>query len=46
MTMGQMMVYGGIALITLGILAIILCIPIFSGQRKRLEKKIKEDYMA
>lgn len=45
MTMGQMMVYGGIVLIALGIFAIILYVPLFSKQRKKLEKKIKEGYM-
>lgn len=45
MTMGQLMVYGGIALIAVGLLTVCLYIPLFSGQRKKLEKKIKEDYM-
>lgn len=46
MTMGQMMVYGGIALIAAGIAAIALCVPLFSKQRKRLEEKIREEYTA
>ena len=44
MTTGQWMVYGGIGLIVTGIVAICLYIPLFSGQRKKLEKKIMEDY--
>ncbi len=44
MTTGQLMVYGGIALIGMGVLAICLYVPLFSRQRKNLEKKIKEDY--
>lgn len=43
-TTGQLMIYGGIALIGLGILAICLYVPLFSRQRKRMEKKIKEEY--
>ncbi len=45
MTTGQLMVYGGIELITIGAAAICLYIPLFAGQRKKLEKKIKEDYV-
>lgn len=44
MTTGQLMVCIGIALIGTGILALILYVPLFSRQRKKLEKKIKEDY--
>lgn len=43
-TTGQLMIYGGIALIGGGILAICLYVPLFSRQRKRMEKKIKEEY--
>lgn len=45
MTTGQLMVYGGLALIAVGAAAICLYIPLFSRQRKRLERKIMEDYM-
>lgn len=44
MTMGQLMVYGGLALIGIGVLAICLYIPLFSRQRKKLENRIMEDY--
>ena len=44
MTTGQWMVYGGLGLIMAGIVAICLYIPLFSRQRKKLEKKIMEDY--
>ena len=44
MTMEQMMVYGGIAIIALGILAICLYVPLFARQRKKLEKAIQEEY--
>lgn len=44
MTMGQLMVYGGMALIGAGVLAICLYIPLFSRQRKKLEDKIMKDY--
>ena len=44
MTMGQVMVYGGLALIGIGVLAICLYIPLFSRQRKKLENRIMEDY--
>ncbi|MDE6972012.1 MAG: hypothetical protein K2P38_02740 [Lachnospiraceae bacterium] len=43
-TTGQWMFYGGIALIGIGILALVLYVPLFSRQRKKLEQKIKEDY--
>ncbi len=45
MTTGQIMVYGGIMLIAAGVLTVCLYIPLFAGQRKKLEKKIKEDYV-
>lgn len=45
MTMGQLLFYGGIGLAVLGIVMILLCIPLFAGQRKKLEKKIQEEYM-
>ena len=45
MTTGQLMVYGGIALIVTGVLTVCLYIPLFSSQRKKLEKKIMEDYV-
>lgn len=45
MTTGQMMVYGGIALIAAGVLTACLYIPLFTRQRRRLEKKVKEDYV-
>ncbi len=44
MTAGQLMVYGGVALIVIGVLAVCLYVPLFSRQRKKLEKKIKEEY--
>lgn len=44
MTTGQWMVYGGLALIVIGAVAISLYIPLFSRQRKKLERKIMEDY--
>ena len=44
MTTGQLMVYGGIALIVTGVLTVCLYIPLFAGQRKKLERKIMEDY--
>lgn len=44
MTMGQLMVYGGLALIGTGVLAICLYIPLFARQRKKLENRIMEDY--
>lgn len=44
MTTGQLMVYIGIALIGAGIMALILFVPLFSRQRKKLEKKIKEAF--
>lgn len=44
MTAGQLMVYGGVALIVIGVLAVCLYVPLFSRQRKKLEKKIKENY--
>lgn len=44
MTMGQLMVYGGLVLIGIGILSICLYIPLFSRQRKKLENRIMEDY--
>lgn len=44
MTMGQLMVYGGLALIGIGVLAICLFIPIFSRQRKKLGHRIMEEY--
>lgn len=44
MTTGQLMVYGGIALIAAGVLTVCLYIPLFSSQRKKLERKIMEDY--
>lgn len=44
MTIGQLMVYGGLALIGIGVLAICLYIPLFSRQRKKLENRIMEDY--
>lgn len=43
-TIGQLMLNGGIALIGIGILAICLYVPLFSRQRKKLEKEIKEEY--
>lgn len=46
MTMGQLMVYGGIALIAAGFAAIVLCVPLFARQRKKLEEKIREEYTA
>lgn len=45
MTTGQWMVYGGLALIGIGVVAICLYIPLFSRQRKKLERKIMEDYI-
>ena len=45
MTTGQLMVYGGTMLIAVGVLTVCLYIPLFAGQRKKLEKKIKEDYV-
>ena len=44
MTIGQLMVYGGLALMGIGVLAICLYIPLFSRQRKKLENRIMEDY--
>lgn len=44
MTTGQWMVYGGLALIVIGVVAICLYIPLFARQRKKLERKIMEDY--
>lgn len=44
MTTGQLMIYGGIGLIGIGILTLGLYVPLFSRQRKKLEMKIKEDY--
>ena len=41
MTTGQWMLYGGIGMIGAGILA--LCL--FSRQRRKLERRIKEDYI-
>lgn len=45
MTTGQWMVYGGFGLIVVGAAAICLYIPLFSRQRKKLERKILEDYV-
>lgn len=45
MTTGEMMVYSGIGLVVIGILAIVLCVPLFGCQRKKLEEKVKEEYM-
>ena len=44
MTTGQWMVYGGLALIVIGVVAICLYIPLFSRQRRKLERKIMDDY--
>ena len=44
MTTGQLMVYGGTMLIAAGVLTVCLYIPLFAGQRKKLERKIMEDY--
>lgn len=38
------MVYGGSALIGLGILGIILCVPLFAAQRRRYAKTIRKEY--
>lgn len=43
-TTGQLMIYGGIGLTGIGILALCLYVPLFSRQRKRMEQKIKEEY--
>ena len=45
MTTGQLMVYTGIALIAAGVLTVCLYISLFAGQRKKLERKIMEDYV-
>lgn len=45
MTLGQMLFYGGIALIAAGIVMIALCAPLFARQRKKLEKKIRDEYV-
>ena len=44
MTTGQIMVYGGTILIVAGVLTVCLYIPLFAGQRTKLERKIMEDY--
>ncbi len=44
MTVGQMMVYGGIGLIVLSGLAMLLCIPLFNAQRKKYVRKILKEY--
>ena len=38
MTIGQIMVYGGLVLIGLGVLAVILCEPLSAAQRKNMQK--------
>ena len=45
MTTGQWMLYGGIGMIGAGILALCLYIPLFSRQRRKLERRIKDDYI-
>ena len=42
-TTGQLMIFAGIVLIGIGILALCLYVPLFSRQRKRMEQKIKEE---
>lgn len=44
MTIGQIMVYGGAALIGLGVLGIILCVPLFTAQRKKYAADIRREY--
>lgn len=44
MTLGQMMFFGGIALAVTGIVIIGLCAPLFARQRKKLEKKIWNEF--
>lgn len=44
MTLGQLIFFGGIALIAFGGIMLVLCIPIFRKQRKNLEKRIQEEY--
>lgn len=46
MTPGQLMFYGGIGVTALGIVMVILCIPLFAAQRRKMEKMIKEDYLS
>lgn len=41
MTLGELMCCGGIALAAVGVVLVILCIPVFTRQRKRLEEQIK-----
>lgn len=45
MTLGQMMFYGGIALIAAGIILLGVCVPLFASQRRKMEKKIQNDYV-
>lgn len=45
MTTGEIMFYGGLLVIAVGIVLFLLLIPLFSHQRKKLEKKIREEYL-
>lgn len=41
---GQMLLYGGIVLIIVAVIAAIVCIVIFKITRKRIHKKLEHDY--
>lgn len=42
MTMGNLMFYGGIAGVAVGIILIIVCVNVFPRQRKKMLEKLSE----
>lgn len=42
MTVGNLMFYGGIAGVVLGVILIIVCVNVFPRQRKKMLDKLRE----